>query len=304
MVCLLHGEAMTDTTREYLQNISRYPLLTATQEIVLSRKVQRYMELRQLDGERTPEEKRQIKAGIKARDAIVNCNLRLVVHIAKRYTSRLKSSNMELMDLVQEGSFGLQRAAELFDAARGYKFSTYAYWWIRQALQRAIDTKERLIRVPQQVIDRGYRALRLESEFMQANGRKPTKVELAALMGITLDQLMALLDCNAVHQSLDVLITDDGNPLLDLIASPTEELYESDYDKEHLQLAMFYLSDKEQDLINKRYGLGIDEPEPLMLAKIAAQHGVSRERVRQKIDTACRKLRLMMQEYAFPPRAC
>ena len=295
---------MTDTTREYLQSIGRYPLLTATQEIQLSRKVQKYMELRQLDGERTPEEKRQIKAGIKARDAIVNCNLRLVVHIAKRYTGRLKSSNMELMDLVQEGSFGLQRAAELFDAARGYKFSTYAYWWIRQSLQRAIDTKERLIRVPQQVIDRAYKALRMESEFMQTNGRKPTKTELAALMGITLDQLMALLDCNAVHQSLDVLITDDGNPLLDLIASPTEELYESDYDKEHLQLAMFYLSDKEQDLINKRYGLGPDEPEPLVLSLIAAQHNVSRERVRQKIDTACRKLRLMMQEYTFPPRAC
>ena len=295
---------MTDSTREYLQSIGRYPLLTATQEIQLSRKVQRYMELRDLDGERTPEEKRQIKAGLKARDAMVNCNLRLVIHIAKRYVSRLRSSNMELMDLVQEGSFGLSRAVEKFDAARGYKFSTYAYWWIRQSLQRAIDTKERLIRVPQQMIDRGYRALRLESEFMQANGRKPTKVELAALMGITLDQLMALLDCNVTHQSLDVLITDDGNPLLDLIASPTEELYESDYDKEHLQLAMFYLSDKEQDLINKRYGLGIDEPEPLVLSLIAAQHNVSRERVRQKIDTACRKLRLMMQEYTFPPRAC
>ena len=295
---------MTDTTREYLQSIGRYPLLTATQEIQLSRKVQRYMELRQLDGERTPEEKRQIKAGIKARDAIVNCNLRLVVHIAKRYTGRLRSNSMELMDLIQEGCFGLQRAAELFDAARGYKFSTYAYWWIRQALQRAIDTRMRLIRVPQQMLDRAFKALRMESEFMQANGRKPTKVELAALMGITLDQLMALLDCNAVHQSLDVLITDDGNPLLDLIASPTEELYESDYDKEHLQLAMFHLSDKEQDLINKRYGLGPDEPEPLVLSKIAAQHNVSRERVRQKLDTACRKLRLMMQEYTFPPRAC
>ena len=295
---------MTDTTREYLQNIGRYPLLTATQEIQLSRKVQKYMELRQLDGERTPEEKRQIKSGIKARNAIVNANLRLVVHIAKRYTARLRSSNMELMDLVQEGSFGLQRAAELFDASRGYKFSTYAYWWIRQALQRAIDTKERLIRVPQQVIDRAYKALRLESEYMQANGRKPTKTELAQLMGITLEQLLALQDCNVAHQSLDVLITDDGNPLLDFIASPAAELYESDYDKEHLQLAMFYLTDKEQDLINKRYGLGRDEPEPLVLSTIAVECGVSRERVRQRIDMACNKLKLMMQEYTFPPRAC
>ena len=287
-----------------MQNIGRYPLLTATQEIQLSRKVQIYMELRQLDGERTPAEKRQIKAGIKARNAIVNANLRLVVHIAKRYTTRLRSSNMELMDLVQEGSFGLQRAAELFDASRGYKFSTYAYWWIRQSLQRAIDTKERLIRVPQQVLHRAYKALRLESEYMQANGRKPTKTELAELMSITLEQLLALQDCNVAHQSLDVLITDDGNPLLDFIASPVAELYESDYDKEHLQMAMFYLTDKDQDLINKRYGLGPDEPEPLVLSTIAVECGVSRERVRQKIDTACRKLKLMMQEYTFPPRAC
>ena len=295
---------MTDTTREYLQSIGRYPLLTATQEIVLSRKVQKYMELRDLDGERTPEEKRQIKAGIKARNAFVNANLRLVIHIAKRYATRLRFCNMEIMDLVQEGCFGLNRAVELFDSTRGYKFSTYAYWWIRQALQRAIDTKERLIRVPQQVLDRAYRAARLEAEYYQANGRKPTKVELAALMGITLDQLMALLDCNAVHQSLDVLITDDGNPLIDLIASPIEELHESDFYKEHLQLAFLLLNDNEQDLINKRYGLGPDEPEPLVLAKIAAQHGVSRERVRQKLDTACRKLRLMMTQYTFPPRAC
>jgi len=295
---------MTDSTNAYLQMIGRYPLLTATQEIQLSRKVRVYMELRKLEGERTPEEKRKIRAGIKARNAMVNANLRLVVHIAKRYTARLRSSNMELMDLVQEGSFGLQRAAELFDPERGYKFSTYAYWWIRQALSRAIDTKERLIRVPQQVIDRAYKALRLESEFMQANGRKTTKVELAALMGITLEQLLALQDCNVVHQSLDVLITDDGNPLLDFIASPVAELYESDYDKEHLQLAMFYLTDKEQDLISKRYGLGPDEPEPLVLSKIAAQCGVSRERVRQRIDMACTKLKLMMTEYTFPPRAC
>ncbi len=123
-------------------------------------------------------------------------------------------------------------------------------------------------------------------------------------MSITLEQLLALQDCNVAHQSLDVLITDDGNPLLDFIASPAEELYESDYDKEHLQMALFYLNDKEQDLINKRYGLGPDEPEPLVLSTIAVECGVSRERVRQKIDTACRKLKLMMQEYTFPPRAC
>jgi len=293
---------MTDSTRDYLQSIERYPLLTATQEIELSRKVQRYMELRQLDGERTPQEKRQIKAGLKARDAIVNCNLRLVIHIAKRYTSRLRDSNMQMIDLVQEGAIGLQRAAEKFDYERGYKFSTYAYWWIRQALARAIDSKLRLIKLPQNIINSANKARRLESEFMQANGRHPTKMELAKLMDITLDQLLALIDCNIKQQSLDILITDDGNPLLDLIASPVEELSDSGFYKDHLQFALSCLNDTEQDLINKRYGLGPDEPTPLVLSKIAEQCGVSRERIRQKLDKTCSKLKLMMTEYSFPPR--
>ena len=290
-----------DAMRDYLEAISRYPLLTTQQEIQLARKIAQYMELRDKP-DPTPAEQRLIKAGLKARATMVNCNLRLVVHIAKRYTGRIKS--MDMLDLCQEGNIGLQRAAEKFDASRGYKFSTYAYWWIRQSLKRAIDSKERMIKIPIHMIDRTFKALQIETEYMKEHGRKPSKTELAEVMGLTLDQLLLLVDCNAAHQSLDVLITDDGNPLLDLIASPTEELYEPDYDKEHLQLAMFYLNDNEQDLISKRYGLGPDEPEPLVLSKIAVECGVSRERVRQRLDIACNKLKLMMQEYSFPPRAC
>ena len=290
-----------DAMRDYLEAISRYPLLTTQQEIQLARKIAQYMELRD-NPSPTPAEQRLIKAGLKARATMVNCNLRLVVHIAKRYTGRIKS--MDMLDLCQEGNIGLQRAAEKFDASRGYKFSTYAYWWIRQSLKRAIDSKERMIKIPIHMIDRTFKALQIETEYMKEHGRKPSKTELAEVMGLTLDQLLLLVDCNAAHQSLDVLITDDGNPLLDLIASPTEELYEPDCDKEHLQLAMFYLNDNEQDLISKRYGLGPDEPEPLVLSKIAVECGVSRERVRQRLDIACNKLKLMMQEYSFPPRAC
>ena len=291
-----------DAMRDYLEAISRYPLLTTQQEIQLARKIAQYMELRD-NPSPTPAEQRLIKAGLKARATMVNCNLRLVVHIAKRYTGRIKS--MDMLDLCQEGNIGLQRAAEKFDASRGYKFSTYAYWWIRQSLKRAIDSKERMIKIPIHMIDRIFKALQVEIEYMKEHGRKPSKTELAEVMGLTVEQLLALVDCNVVHQSLDVLITDDGNPLLDLIASPDdEELYESDYDKEHLQLAMFYLNDNEQDLISKRYGLGPDEPEPLVLSKIAVECGVSRERVRQRLDIACNKLKLMMTEYTFPPRAC
>jgi RNA polymerase primary sigma factor len=240
-----------DAMRDYLEAISRYPLLTTQQEIQLARKIAQYMELRD-NPSPTPAEQRLIKAGLKARATMVNCNLRLVVHIAKRYTGRIKS--MDMLDLCQEGNIGLQRAAEKFDASRGYKFSTYAYWWIRQSLKRAIDSKERMIKIPIHMIDRIFKALQVEIEYMKEHGRKPSKTELAKVMGLTVEQLLALVDCNSAHISLDELVTDDGNSLLDLIASPEVDIdYDLDHSKEHVQLALSYLTDMEQDMINKRY---------------------------------------------------
>ena len=284
-----------DAMRDYLEAISRYPLLTTQQEIQLARKIAQYMELRD-NPSPTPAEQRLIKAGLKARATMVNCNLRLVVHIAKRYTGRIKS--MDMLDLCQEGNIGLQRAAEKFDASRGYKFSTYAYWWIRQSLKRAIDSKERMIKIPIHMIDRIFKALQVEIEFMKEHGRKPSKTELAEVMGLTVEQLLALVDCNSVHISLDELVTDDGNSLLDLIASPEVDIdFDLDHSKEHVQLALSYLTDMEQDIINKRYN------EDLTFTAIAKDHNVCRERIRQKMTSAHRKLGKMMSEYTFPPRA-
>ena len=284
-----------DATRDYLEAISRYPLLTTQQEIQLARKIAQYMELRD-NPSPTPAEQRLIKAGLKARATMVNCNLRLVVHIAKRYTGRIKS--MDMLDLCQEGNIGLQRAAEKFDASRGYKFSTYAYWWIRQSLKRAIDSKERMIKIPIHMIDRIFKALQVEIEFMKEHGRKPSKTELAEVMGLTVEQLLALVDCNSAHISLDELVTDDGNSLLDLIASPEVDIdYDLDYSKEHVQLALSYLTDMEQDLINKRYN------QDLTFTAIAKEHNVSRERIRQRTTRTHRRLRQLMSEYTFPPRA-
>ena len=284
-----------DAMRDYLDAISKYPLLTTQQEIQLARKIAQYMELRD-NPSPTPAEQRLIKAGLKARATMVNCNLRLVVHIAKRYTGRIKS--MDMLDLCQEGNIGLQRAAEKFDASRGYKFSTYAYWWIRQSLKRAIDSKERMIKIPIHMIDRIFKALQVEIEYMKEHGRKPSKTELAKVMGLTIEQLLALVDCNSVHISLDELITDDGNSLLDLIASPEVDIdYDLDHSKEHVQLALSYLTDMEQDIINKRYN------EDLTFTAIAKDHNVCRERIRQKMTSAHRKLGKMMSEYTFPPRA-
>jgi len=277
-----------DAMRDYLDAISRYPLLSTQQEIQLARKIAQYMELRD-NTSPTPAEQRLIKAGLKARATMVNCNLRLVVHIAKRYTGRIKS--MDMLDLCQEGNIGLQRAAEKFDASRGYKFSTYAYWWIRQSLKRAIDSKERMIKIPIHMIDRTFKALQIETEYMKEHGRKPSKTELAQVMGLTIEQLLALVDCNSVHISLDELITDDGNSLLDLIASPEVDIdFDLDHSKEHVQLALSYLTDIEQDIINKRYN------EDLTFTAIAKEHNVCRERIRQKITRTHRRLRQLMSK--------
>ena len=277
-----------DAMRDYLEAISRYPLLTTQQEIQLARKIAQYMELRD-NTNPTPAEQRLIKAGLKARATMVNCNLRLVVHIAKRYTGRIKS--MDMLDLCQEGNIGLQRAAEKFDASRGYKFSTYAYWWIRQSLKRAIDSKERMIKIPIHMIDRTFKALQIETEYMKEHGRKPSKTELAQVMGLTIEQLLALVDCNSVHISLDELVTDDGNSLLDLIASPEVDIdFDLDHSKEHVQLALSYLTDMEQDIINKRYN------EDLTFTAIAKDHNVCRERIRQKITRTHRRLKQLMSK--------
>ena len=277
-----------DAMRDYLEAISRYPLLTTQQEIQLARKIAQYMELRD-NPSPTPAEQRLIKAGLKARATMVNCNLRLVVHIAKRYTGRIKS--MDMLDLCQEGNIGLQRAAEKFDASRGYKFSTYAYWWIRQSLKRAIDSKERMIKIPIHMIDRIFKALQVEIEFMKEHGRKPSKTELAEVMGLTIEQLLALVDCNSIHISLDELVTDDGNSLLDLIASPEVDIdFDLDHSKEHVQLALSYLTDMEQDLINKRYN------QDLTFTAIAKEHNVSRERIRQRTTRTHRRLRQLMSK--------
>jgi RNA polymerase sigma factor (sigma-70 family) len=277
-----------DAMRDYLEAISRYPLLSTQQEIQLARKIAQYMELRD-NTSPTPAEQRLIKAGLKARATMVNCNLRLVVHIAKRYTGRIKS--MDMLDLCQEGNIGLQRAAEKFDASRGYKFSTYAYWWIRQSLKRAIDSKERMIKIPIHIIDRTFKALQIETEYMKEHGRKPSKTELAQVMGLTIEQLLALVDCNSAHISLDELITDDGNSLLDLIASPEVDIdFDLDRSKEHVQLALSYLTDMEQDMINKRYN------EDLTLTAIAKEHNVCRERIRQRMARTHRRLNRLMSK--------
>lgn len=284
---------MADSVKDYLAEIGRYPLLSGEQEIQLSRQIMRMRELVVAPGERTAAEQRAIKRGRKALDTIMNCNLRLVVHIAKRYTTRLKCNSMDLMDLVQEGCIGLHRAAELFDGSKGYKFSTYAYWWIRQAITRAIDTKERLIRVPQHTLDLVYKAAKLQREHMQQHGSPMPTAQLAAEMNLKVDELQMIMQRNIPHGSLDQLAHDDGSPILDLIAA--DDMADDDQLApqygEQLKLAFFRLDDVDRHIVSTYYGL---QGTKQTLTGMSKELGVTRSRVGQCHDRALRRMRLMI----------
>jgi RNA polymerase primary sigma factor len=280
--------------KDYLAEIGRYPLLTGEQEIQLSRQVRRMIELQAMQGERTKAELREIKRGQRARDTIMNCNLRLVVHIAKRYATRLKCNGLEMMDIIQEGAIGLHRAAELFDGSKGYKFSTYAYWWIRQSITRAIDTKERIIRVPQHLLDKIYRATKLQREYLQEHGRPIAMVALAEDMEMTVDELQMILQRNTPHSSLDQMVGDNGSPLIDLIASEDPEIGDelSPVYAEQLKLAFFRLGERDRYVVSAYHGLNGPQQSQ---REIGETLGISRSAVGQRRENAVRRLRLMMR---------
>lgn len=280
--------------KDYLAEIGRYPLLTGEQEIQLSRQVRRMIELQATEGERTKAELREIKRGQRARDTIMNCNLRLVVHIAKRYATRLKCNGLEMMDIIQEGAIGLHRAAELFDGSKGYKFSTYAYWWIRQSITRAIDTKERIIRVPQHLLDKIYRATKLQREYLQEHGRPISMVALAEEMEMTVDELQMILQRNTPHSSLDQMVGDNGSPLIDLIASEDPEIGDelSPMYAEQLKLAFFRLGERDRYVVSAYHGLNGPQQSQ---REIGETLGISRSAVGQRRENAVRRLRLMMR---------
>ncbi len=276
---------MTDSIRDYLNLISRYPLLTATQEIELSRQVQ---DMLAITAEHpTTIEQRIIKRGRKAQDTLINCNLRLVVHIAKRYTKRLNGNNMEMLDLIQEGTFGLHRATEKFDPTRGYKFSTYSYWWIKQAIGRAIDAQEKIIRLPTHKLKLVHAALEYRSECIKTEG-SASIAAMAAHVGITPDDMSMLLSRYATTRSLDELCTDGSDTtLLELIVD--EQIVG---DEEQVQLAFFRLNPQDRSLLSRRYGLRDDNQQTLQ--SMADEDGVSREGIRQRIEVAQNRLQAVM----------
>ena len=282
---------------DYLNEIGRYPLLTPEQEIALGRKVQRMMELRQLKEERplTPTEKKQYEAGKRAADKFVRSNLKLVVTVAKKYIRSVR--HMDILDLIQEGNIGLLRGVEKFDPARGYKFSTYAYWWIRQGMSRAIAVKERTVKLPSTVHDIAANWNKMTRELTASLGRFPNIHEIADYFNCSIEEIQTFIN-RGMHQpvSLDrVMNNDEGSVMMELISDPSDPDGEAALEKalyseysEILEIAYQFLDEKERYVLDARWGLNGKEPRSFV--DIGRELGVSRERVRQLLQRIHRKI--------------
>ena len=288
------GRLSADSIGWYLSTIGRVPLLTPAEEIELAHHVQAAKRLTQEVGEGyTAKQLRHLRMGQRARDRMMAANLRLVVSVAKKY----QNQGLELLDLVQEGAIGLERAVDKFDPAMGYKFSTYAYWWIRQGMTRAIDNSARTIRLPIHISEKLSKMRRITRELSHRLGRQPNRLELSHALGMAPEELEELMTQSAPCASLDAHARgeEDRSTLGELIADPASNEHLDSMDrllqKEHLCTWLAQLNDREQKILKLRFGL--EGSEPLTLAEIGRQINVSRERVRQLEAKAIMKLRLM-----------
>ena len=287
----------SDPVSWYLATIGRIPLLTPAEEIELGNQVQAMMQLTE-DGSRdfdesglTTQQRRSVRIGRRAKERMMKANLRLVVSVAKKYQGK----GLELLDLIQEGSLGLERAVEKFDPTRGYKFSTYAFWWIRQSMTRAIACQSRTIRLPVHLSERLTTIRKVSLDLAHKLGAMPSRVEIAEAMDIPLDELDSLLRQALTTSSLDAPVNgEEGRSFLgDLIADSSLEepldMVEQRIHHEQLGRWLSHLSEQEQHVLRLRFGLEGNERHTL--AEIGRLMEVSRERVRQVELKALRKLR-------------
>ncbi len=262
--------SVSDPVRMYLKEIGRIPLLTFDQEIDLAKRVE--------------------KSEIAAKKKLINSNLRLVVSIAKKYIGR----GLTLLDLIQEGNQGLIRAVEKYDWRRGFKFSTYATWWIRQSVTRAIADQARTIRIPVHMVENINRFLRSQRKLMQELGREPTPEEVAKVLGIEPDKALEIIKISQNPASLEAPVGDEEDSRLgDFISdSSAPTLFDSasrELLKEQVDQVLDTLSDRERRVLKERFGL--DDGRPKTLEEVGRMFQVTRERIRQIEAKALRKLR-------------
>jgi len=291
------GPAMGDSVHTYLKSIGRRSLLTAEQEVDLAKRIEAGLFAEhKLDTEPDlPEDYRRdlelvAEDGHRAKSHMLEANLRLVVSVAKKYTDR----GLSLLDVVQEGNLGLIRAVEKFDYSKGYKFSTYAMWWIRQAIQRGFADSARTIRLPVHVLEMLSKLSRVERDMHQRLGREPTPEELAVELDRTPDQIEELLRTSRQPISLDSTIGEDGETSIgdlieDVDAPEASEMVDRQLMAEQLRSALDALTPREATIMSMRFGLY--DGNPHTLDEIGRALGLTRERIRQLEKQSLSKLR-------------
>ncbi len=269
VLAALEEGSVTDPVRQYLRDIGKVPLLTAAQEIELAQKAEKGQE--------------------KAKHQLISANLRLVVSIAKKYVGR----GMSLLDLIEEGNIGLMRAVEKYDWRRGYKFSTYATWWIRQAITRAIADQARTIRIPVHMVETINRFNRTQRKLMQELGREPTPEEVAEVLGIDPTKAREIVKVSQEPTSLATPVGDeDDSQLGDFIEAPglkPDEQATRELLKGQLDEVLDSLSPREKRVLQLRFGL--EDGKQRTLEEVGREFGVTRERIRQIEAKAIRKLK-------------
>ncbi|MEV6631255.1 RNA polymerase sigma factor SigB [Actinoplanes sp. NPDC051470] len=284
-----------DLVRAYLNGIGRTKLLTAVQEVDLSKRIEAglYAEekLRDASDDLRPLFAIIVAEGREAKNHLLEANLRLVVSIAKRYTGR----GMAFLDLIQEGNLGLIRAVEKFDYTKGYKFSTYATWWIRQAITRAMADQARTIRIPVHMVEQVNRMVRARRDLSAQLGREPSIAEIAKAMDVPDFQVIELISYDREPVSLDQAVGEDGESALgdfvaavDPNAEPGNSLAQGELRSE-VEIVLATLSERESAVIRLRFGL--DDGRQRTLDEVGREFGLSRERIRQIEKVTMSKLR-------------
>ncbi|MDD2971640.1 MAG: sigma-70 family RNA polymerase sigma factor [Lachnospiraceae bacterium] len=270
-VKLLEGVSLEDPVRLYLKEIGIFPLLSAEREMELA--------------------KAKAEGSMEAKHELINSNLRLVVSIAKRYTNR----GLNFLDLIQEGNIGLMKSIDKFDYTKGFKLSTYATWWIRQAITRAVADQAKTIRVPVHMIENINKVKKMQRQLTVEYGREATTAELAEALNLTEDRVMEIYQYAVDPASLDTPIGEEADTSLgDLVAdeskASTEAQIESVVLRENMMQLLNCLNEKERDVLILRFGL--ESGQPMTLEEVGQQYHVTRERIRQIEAKALRKLRV------------